>query len=211
MTPAETGRKCGVAGHACGGLAVVLSGPSGAGKTTVCRRLIAQYGYERSISATTRPPRAREREGVDYHFMTRERFLEGVRRGEFLEHSEHFENLYGTPREPVERALRQGRTIILEIDINGARQVMERLPAQERFCIFLTAPDAREQERRLRSRRTEGEEAVRTRLQRADEELAQGLRYDARVENVAVERTVLEVHEYIQKAEARKNDGCGPA
>jgi guanylate kinase len=211
MTPAETGRKCGLARRACGGLAVVLSGPSGAGKTTVCRRLIAQYGYERSISATTRPPRAGERDGVDYHFMTRERFLEGVRRGEFLEHSEHFENLYGTPREPVERALEQGRTIILEIDINGAQQVMERLPAQERFCIFLTAPDAREQERRLRSRRTEGEAAVRTRLRRADEEVARGLRYDARVENDVLERTVLEVHEHIQKAEARKNDGCGPA
>jgi guanylate kinase len=203
MTPAETGRKR--------GLAVVISGPSGAGKTTVGRRLIAQYGYERSISATTRAPRAGERDGVDYHFMTRERFLEGVRRGEFLEHSEHFDNLYGTPKEPVERALQQGRTIILEIDINGAQQVMKRLPAQDRFGIFLTAPDAREQERRLRSRRTEGEAAVRTRLQRAAMEIAFGRRYDARVENDAVERAVLEVHQLIQKAEARKNDGCGQA
>ncbi len=165
MTPAETGRKCGLSRRPCGGLAVVLSGPSGAGKTTVCRELVAQYGYERSVSATTRAPRAGERDGVDYHFLTRERFLEGVRRGEFLEHSEHFDNLYGTPKGPVERALQQGRTIILEIDINGAQQVMERLPAQDRFCIFLTAPDAREQERRLRNRRTEGEAAVRTRLQ----------------------------------------------
>jgi guanylate kinase len=193
------------------GLAVVLSGPSGAGKTTVCRRLVAQYGYERSISATTRAPRAGEREGADYHFMTRERFLEGVRRGEFLEHSEHFGNLYGTPKEPVERALQEGRTILLEIDINGAQQVMERLPAQERLCIFLTAPDAREQERRLRSRRTEGEEAVRARLDRAEKEISQGLRYDARVENNAVERTVLEVHQHIGKAEARQEDGCGAA
>ncbi len=191
------------------GLAVVISGPSGAGKTTVCRGLIAQYGYERSISATTRAPRAGESDGVDYHFMTRERFLEGVRRGEFLEHSEHFDNLYGTPKEPVERALQQGRTIILEIDINGAQQVMESLPAQDRFCIFLTAPDAREQERRLRSRHTEAEAAVRTRLQRAEKEIAQGLRYDARVENNVVERTVLEVRQCIQKAEARRNDGCG--
>ncbi|MGO8705768.1 MAG: guanylate kinase [Candidatus Brocadiia bacterium] len=211
MLPGETGRKCGLARHPCGGLAVVLSGPSGAGKTTVCRGLIAQYGYERSVSATTRAPRAGERDGVDYHFMTRERFLEGVRRGEFLEHSEHFDNLYGTPKEPVERALQQGRTIILEIDINGAQQVMERLPAQDRFCIFLTAPDAREQERRLRNRRTEGEAAVRTRLSRAEKEIAQGLRYDARVENDVIERTVLEVHAHIQKAEARKNDGCGQA
>jgi guanylate kinase len=203
MLPAETGRKR--------GLAVVLSGPSGAGKTTVCRGLIAQYRYERSVSATTRAPRAGERDGVDYHFMTRERFLEGVRRGEFLEHSEHFDNLYGTPREPVERALQQGRTIILEIDINGAQQVMERLAAQDRFCIFLTAPDAREQERRLRDRGTEGEAAVRTRLSRAEKEIAQGLRYDARVENDVIERTVLEVHEHIQKAEARKSDGCGQA
>ena len=203
MTPAESARKR--------GLAVVVSGPSGAGKTTVCRRLIAEYGYERSISATTRAPRAGERDGVDYHFMTRERFLEGVRRGEFLEHSEHFDNLYGTPKEPVVRALQEGRTIILEIDINGAQQVMERLPEQGRFCIFLTAPDAREQERRLRSRHTEGEAAVRTRLQRAEMEIARGLRYDGRVANDVVERTVLEVHQHIQKAEARKNDGCGQA
>lgn len=211
MTPAETGRQSGLARRSCGGLVVVLSGPSGAGKTTVCRRLIAQYGYERSISATTRAPRAGERDGADYHFLTRERFLEGVRRGEFLEHSEHFDNLYGTPKEPVEQALRQGRTIILEIDINGAQQVMEHLPAQDRLCIFLTAPDAREQERRLRSRSTEDEAAVRARLDRAEKEIAQGLRYDARVENDAVERTVLEVHQHIQKAEARKDDGCGQA
>jgi guanylate kinase len=203
MTPAETGRKR--------GLAVVLSGPSGAGKTTVGRRLIAQYGYERSISATTRAPRAGERNGVDYHFMTRERFLEGVRRDEFLEHSEHFDNLYGTPKEPVERALQQGRTIILEIDINGAQQVMERLPAQDRFGIFLTAPDAREQERRLRSRKTDSEDSVRTRLQRAEMEIAFSRRYDVRVENDVVERTVLEVHQLIQKAEAQKDDGCGQA
>ena len=201
MTPAESERKR--------GLAVVISGPSGAGKTTACRLLIAQYGYERSISATTRAPRAGERDGVDYHFMTREQFREAVERGEFLEHSEHFDNLYGTPREPVARALEQGRTIILEIDINGAQQVMERLPAQGRFCIFLTAPDAREQERRLRSRHTEGEAAVRTRLQRAETEIALGMRYDARVENHVIERTVLEVHTHIQKAEARKDDGCG--
>ena len=203
MTPAETGRKR--------GLAVVLSGPSGAGKTTVGRRLIAQYGYERSISATTRAPRAGERDGADYHFMTRERFLEGVRRDEFLEHSEHFDNLYGTPKEPVERALQQGRTIILEIDINGAQQVMERLPAQDRFGIFLTAPDAREQERRLRSRKTDSEDSVRTRLQRAEMEIAFSRRYDVRVENDVVERTVLEVHQHIQKAEATKDDGCGQA
>jgi len=134
-----------------------------------------------------------------------------MRRGEFLEHSEHFDNLYGTPKAPVERALQQGRTIILEIDINGAQQVMERLPAQDRFCIFLTAPDAREQERRLRSRHTEAEAAVRTRLQRTEWEIAQGLRYDARVKNDVVECTVLEVRQYIQKAEARKDDGCGQA
>lgn len=188
------------------GLAVVLSGPSGAGKTTITRRLIAKYGYAKSVSATTRAPRAGERDGRDYFFMTRERFRAGMERGEFLEHSEHFDNLYGTPRAPVEESLKAGRTVLLEIDVNGARQVMETLP--EAFCIFITAPDLKVMESRLRDRHSETESAIRTRLQRADMEMAAQMHYDERVVNDDLDATVEKVHRLIQQAEARKSNGC---
>lgn len=187
------------------GLAVVLSGPSGAGKTTITRRLIAQHGYAKSVSATTRAPRAGEKDGKDYFFMTRERFRQGIERGEFLEHSEHFDNLYGTPRAPVEKALASGHTVLLEIDVNGAKQVMDSLP--EAYCIFITAPDLKVMESRLRDRHSETESAIRTRLQRADMEMAAQMHYDERVVNDDLDATVEEVHRLIQQAEARKNNG----
>jgi guanylate kinase len=186
-------------------LAVVLSGPSGAGKTSITRKLIARHGYAKSVSATTRAPRAGERDGKDYVFMTRERFRAGVERGEFLEHSEHFDNLYGTPRVPVEEALAAGRTVLLEIDVNGARQVMAALP--EAFCIFVTAPDLKVMEGRLRDRHSESESAIRTRLQRADMEMAAQMQYDERVVNDDLDATVEKVHCLIQQAEAEKRHG----
>ena len=191
-------------GRGGSGLAVVISGPSGAGKTTVCKRLAEQHGYDVSVSATTRAPRQGERDGKEYFFLTREAFEAGVRRGEFLEFSEHFNNLYGTPRAGVAQALKEGRVILLEIDVNGAVQVMEGLP--EALCIFLSAPDDRENERRLRSRHSDDEASIRTRLQRADMEKALKMRYDRRVVNNDLDQTVQEIHELIT-AEVNKRNG----
>ena len=181
---------------------MVISGPSGAGKTTICKELARRYGYDLSVSATTRAPRAGEVDGVDYLFLAREAFEEKVGRGEFLEYSDHFDHLYGTPAGPVHQALHEGRTILLEIDVNGARQVMERLP--DAFCVFVSAPDFDEMERRLRDRHTESHASIRARLQRADMEIAAPLRYDARAVNDDLEKVVEEIHSLIQEAEARK-------
>ena len=191
------------------GLAVVISGPSGACKTTIARLLAQRFGYELSVSATTRASRAGEQDGREYYFMTRKAFALALERDEFLEHSEHFDSLYGTPRAPVERAVEQGRVILLQIDVNGARQVMEQLTGA--YCIFLNAPDMETAEERLRSRRTESEEAIRTRLQRAEMEMAAGLNYDARVVNDDLERTVSEIHSLIRQQEERQGNGCGPS
>jgi guanylate kinase len=198
MTDPQTGLK---------GLAVVISGPSGTGKTTVCRKLIERFGYALSVSATTRAPREGEREGVDYHFVSRDSFMEAVRNGELLEHSEHFDNLYGTPRAPVERALAEGRTMLLEIDVNGASQVMESMKSSL-LTIFLQAPDSGEQERRLRGRLSDSEASIRTRLQRSAEETARKLAYDNYVLNDSADRAVEEIHSLVQQAKERKSDGC---
>ena len=184
------------------GLAVVISGPSGTGKTTICQALVERYGYPLSESATTRAPRSGETDGVEYRFMDREAFLKEVECGGFIEHSEHFGNLYGTPAAVVKEALADGKTILLEIDVNGARQVKETLP--QAFFIFLVAPDAEEMERRLRGRHTDSEASIRTRLQRADMEI--GMRVnDVCVVNDDLERTIREVHAKIQEAEGRKS------
>jgi len=189
-----------------GGLVVVISGPSGAGKTTLCRRLVERYGYEFSVSVTTRPPRSGEVNGRDYFFVTPEEFGSMVSRGELLEHSEHFGHRYGTPRSPVERAIGEGRVILLDIDVNGAAQVRKQLPGA--VCIFVSAPSDAENERRLRGRHSEDESAIRQRLLRAEMEKAMQVEYDYRVVNDDLEQTVARLHDIIQ-SEAMRRHGRG--
>jgi guanylate kinase len=186
------------------GLAVVISGPSGCGKSTVCRRLVDLAGYRRSVSVTTRPPRPRERHGADYHFVTRDEFERMRRGGELLESSEHFGNLYGTPRGPVEEALTRGETVVLEIDVNGADQVAETMPSARR--VFIMPPNRQELERRLRTRNTEDEDAVRLRLARTDLEMSRASSFDLVVVNDDLARVTSEVHQWVE-AEARRADG----
>ena len=151
------------------GKLLVLSGPSGAGKSTVGSKLMERRGDVCfSVSATTRAPRPGEQDGVNYFFVTRERFEEMVRTGELLEHAEYVGNCYGTPRAYVEQRLEAGYNVILDIEVQGARQVMEA--AREAVLVFLIPPTLAELERRLRARGTESDEVIRGRLERAKEE-----------------------------------------
>ena len=149
----------------------VIAGPTAVGKGTVVRHLLAQHPeIKLSISATTRSPRPGERDGVDYYFWSQERFDEAIKNGELLEYATvHGLNRYGTPRKPVEEALSRGEKIVLEIDIQGARQVKKVMP--EALTIFILPPSWDELVRRLSSRGTENPEEQQKRLETARVEL----------------------------------------
>jgi len=144
----------------------VIAAPSGAGKTTLARKLVASNpSLKFSISYTTRPPRASEVDGRDYFFVPQAKFLEMVRDDAFLEHARVFDNWYGTGREHVAKLLTDGLSVVLEIDWQGARQVRERAPGSQ--SIFILPPSVAELERRLRGRQTDSEQVIARRLKDA--------------------------------------------
>ena len=160
------------------GLIFVISGPAGSGKGTVVaalREMMPDIGF--SVSATTRSPRPGEVDGVNYHYITRERFTEMLEGGEILEHTEYCGNFYGTPKSEAERVIGEGRDIILEIEVEGALQV-KRLMPEDTVTVMLIAPDKAELERRLRGRGTETDEVIKTRLSRAVTEVSLAEKYD---------------------------------
>jgi len=151
--------------------AFVITGPSGVGKGTLIRGVMDRVGdLELLVSATTRPPRVGEVDGVDYHFLTRQQFDRRVAAGEFLEHADYAGNHYGTLRSELEDRLRAGRPVVLEIEVQGARQVREAMP--EAMQVFIAPPSLEELRTRLIARGTDDAEEVERRLRVAEGELA---------------------------------------
>ena len=165
------------------GVLFVFAGPSGVGKGTLKAKLFEEFAdrIAYSVSATTRGPREGEVDGKDYFFISRQEFERRVKNNEFLEHAEFAGNCYGTPRAYVEKLLDSGMNVVLEIDVQGALQVMKSMP--ECVSVFILPPSFEELEHRLRGRGTETEEKVRERLETAKRELPYAPQYDYQIVN----------------------------
>ena len=183
----------------------IVSGPSGVGKSTVLKALLERRKNARfSVSATTRPIREGEIDGVHYHFISAETFREWIAQEAFLEYAEYVGNFYGTPRKFVEAALDAGQDIILDIEIQGAMQVQERMP--DAVKIFIGPPSWKELERRLTSRGTNTPEDIGKRLARAKVETRAAKAYDYLVVNDAVENAVGELDAIITAEHCRPKE-----
>ena len=172
------------------GKLVVISGFSGAGKGTLMKALMKEYGdsYALSVSATTRNPRPGEMDGVDYFFVTRDKFEQMIAEDALIEYAQYVGNYYGTPKEYVQQQLDLGKNVILEIEIQGALKIKEKFP--DTVLMFVTAPDANELKNRLVGRGTETPEVIAARLSRACEESMGMEKYDYLVINDTIENGI---------------------
>jgi len=186
----------------------VITGPSGVGKGTLIRGLLERMPeLELSVSATTRPPRAGERDGVDYHFLTPDEFERHVRQGDFVEHATYSGNRYGTLRSQLERHLDAGRPVVLEIEVQGARQVRQALP--EAVAVFIAPPSRDALRARLVGRGTDSPEQVQERMDTAEGELAARPEFAHVVVNDRLERATEALEAIIRAARgARAKHTC---
>ena len=191
------------------GLMLVLSSPSGAGKTTIARELLARDdNLALSVSATTRPMRSSETEGVDYLFVDRARFDAMVAEDAFLEHATVFGHCYGTPQAAVEAALAAGRDVLFDIDWQGTQQVREKA-REDLVSVFILPPSTDELERRLHSRAQDSDEVVRARMAKATQEMSHWPEYDYIVVNQDVEASVTAVRSILAAERLRRERQVG--
>ncbi|MDR3258931.1 MAG: guanylate kinase [Fusobacteriaceae bacterium] len=174
----------------------VVSGPSGAGKSTICKEVGKMIRIKLAISATTREPRAGEKNKVDYYFMTKEEYLRRRQNDEFLETAEVHGNYYGTLKEEVDESLSNGENIILEIDVQGGLQIKKKYP--ESKLIFFKTFTEKELENRLRNRKTEAEDKIMLRLKNSLEELKHEKEYDITIINNTVEQACSDLIKIIE-------------
>lgn len=178
------------------GLLIVMSGFSGAGKGTILKRLLEDYeDFTFSVSMTTRKPRPGEVDGKDYFFVTKERFLEEIQKNGLVEHAEYCDNYYGTPRAYVETQLKQGKSVVLDIEVQGALQVMEKFP--DALTVFITPPDTKIWLERLRGRGTENEEVIQKRVAQAKREVNFIDRYQYLIVNDDLDAAVRQMHDLV--------------
>jgi guanylate kinase len=172
------------------GSILVLSGPSGAGKSTIIERatpLIGEFYF--SISTTTREPRAGERDGVEYHFIDRESFEQGIENGDFLEYARVHDNYYGTSLKPVREALEAGKLVIFDIDVQGHKLVCEKI-GELVTSVFITPPSLEELKKRLESRALDSEDVIKKRVENAKKEVKSVTEYDYLIINDDLDRAI---------------------
>ncbi len=191
------------------GLVLVLSSPSGAGKTTISRKLLNDdNNLNLSISATTRPIREGERDGVDYHFVGAARFQEMVAQDELLEHATVFGNSYGTPAAPVDAALQNGQDVLFDIDWQGTQQVSGKM-RDDLVRVFILPPSVEELARRLYNRAQDSEAVVQGRMAKAADEMSHWAEYDYIVINHQLDQAIVEVKSILAAERLRRDRQIG--
>lgn len=186
------------------GILIVFSGPSGAGKDTILLDVLEKdKSLQKSVSLTTREKRDEETDGVDYYFISLKEFKDKLDNGEILEYAQYGQNFYGTPKEPVDRWLSEGKTVILKIEVQGAANIKELYP--ESVSIFLLPPSIKELENRLRARETDSQEDILRRMTIAEDEFRRSVNYDYIVINNKVDDAVNDVLSIIRAEQLKSS------